>query len=304
VGVAGPEFLIALVYAVPLLFVWLMVRRPSNRSVAAFAKTYSVPLTSHNVEQLRRYIRWTRRWRLGGVVAFNIFAAAYVIVTEREPMHWAFPLVLGYSVGSLLAELFRPVDRPAQTSTATLSQRRIGDYVAPGFLIAVGVMFVTSLVPAAYLLLTNEQRPWTGRAGPPGVRPQDWYVIALVAVAAVMALLCRFGGRTLAQASVPADTPDRQAARHAIRSAAIMSVVGGTTMVIGVIGAKLASTATTINSFGAHSSTMSWLMTMCVSICGLGAFGGAMLTLTTIPRVALFSGALPSVPLAEPRAEV
>ena len=136
------------------------------------------------------------------------------------------------------------------------------------------------------------------------MRPQDWYVIALVAASAVMALVCRFGGRALAQASVPADTPDRQAARHAIRSAAIMSVVGGTTMVIGAIGAKLASTATTINSFGAHSSTMSWIITMCVSICGLGAFGGAMLTLTTIPRFALFSGALPSVPLPEPRVEV
>jgi hypothetical protein len=45
-------------------------------------------------------------------------------------------------------------------------------------------------------------------------------------------------------------------------------------------------------------------MSLCVSICGLGAFGGAMLTLTTIPRFALFTGNLPSVPLPEPRVEV
>lgn len=288
--------------AFAVLFVWLMVRRPSDHSVAAFAKSYAVSLTSRNVEQLRTYIQWSRRWRLSGVVAFAALVGVLDRTTESNSPQW-WLLAIGYSAGSLVGELLRPDDRPPDVSIATLTRRGVGDYVTMRFSAVVGAVFVASLVPAAYLLLTNPQRPWIERANPPGSRPQDWFVIALAALSCMISLTCWLAARSLAQAPAPADTPDRQAARHAIRSSAIISVIGGATMIIGSIGIKLCSAANTVNGYVDDSAVMSWLLALCTVACMVGTTWGAILTLTTIPRLAPFIGRLPTVPQPGPQAE-
>lgn len=293
---------IALLWVFPLLFVWLMWQRPSNRSVAAFAKTYAVPLTAHNVEQLRRYIQWTRRWRLGGVVAVNLIAIAIGIVTQRGGFGWV-PLVIGYSVGSLLGELFRPVERATDsTPIASLERRSVRDFMVPRFVDAASIVFAASMLPALFLLLDSPLRSWSDTVDPANVaieRPQDWFVLALVAVSIGVAGVAWLGGRTLAQAPIPADTPDRMAVRHAIRSAAIMSLIGGTVMVSGTVGAKLGSAATMLD--GDASDIVQWTNNLTTILCWLSAVWGGLLTLTTIPRVAPFSGRLPTVPKSSPR---
>jgi hypothetical protein len=294
--------LVAFLWVFPLLFVWLMWQRPSNRSVAAFAKAYAVPLTPHNVEQLRRYIQWTRRWRLGGAVAANLLALAVDVVTQRGGFGWV-PLIIGYSVGSLLGELFRPVDRATDTAPiASLERRSVRDFMVPRFVFAAAAVFVASMLPAVFLLLDNPLRSWVDTVDPANValqRPQDWFVLALVAVSIGAAGVAWLGGRTLAQAPIPADTPDRMAVRHAIRSAAIMSLIGGTVMVSGAVGAKLGSAATMLD--GDASKIIQWSMNLTTILCWLSAVWGGLLTLTTIPRVAPFAGPLPTVPESSPR---
>jgi hypothetical protein len=294
--------LVALLWVFPLLFVWLMWQRPSNRSVAAFAKTYSVPLTTHNVEQLRRYIQWTRRWRLGGVVAANLIAVAVDIVTQRGGFGWV-PLIIGYSIGSLLGELFRPVERTAgSTPAASLERRSVRDFLVPRFVDGAWVVFAASLLPALFLLLSNPRRSWVDTVDPTNVasqRPQDWFVLALVAVSIGTTGAAWLGARTLAQAPIPADTPDRMAVRHAIRSAAIMSLIGGTVMVSGAVGAKLGTAAMMLD--GDASKILQWTNNLPTILCGLSALGGGVLTLTTVPRIAPFAGPLPLVPDPNPR---
>jgi hypothetical protein len=294
--------LVALLWVFPLLFVWLMWQRPSNRSVAAFAKTYAVPLTPHNVEQLRRYIQWTRRWRLGGAVAANLLAIAVGIVTQRGGFGWV-PLIIGYSVGSLLGELFRPVDRATDTAPiASLERRSVRDFMVPRFVFAAAArvrgQHAAGGVPAA----RQSSAELVDTVDPANValqRPQDWFVLALVAVSIGAAGVAWLGGRTLAQAPIPADTPDRMAVRHAIRSAAIMSLIGGTVMVSGAVGAKLGSAATMLD--GDASKIVQWSMNLTTILCWLSAVWGGLLTLTTIPRVAPFAGPLPTVPESSPR---
>jgi hypothetical protein len=288
--------LVALMVVFPLLFVWLMWRRPSNRSVAAFAKTYAVPLTPDNVEQLRRYIQWTRRWRLAGVVAATLLAGAVSVVGQRGGLGWV-PLVVGYSAGSLLGELFRPVERAGSMSIASLERRRVRDFILLRFIAAAFLIFAVSLVPAVFLLLDNPQRAWVDRSDPidvAGYRPQDWFVIALLVVSIGAGTVAWIGARMLAQAPIPADTPGRVAARHAIRSAAIMALIGGTVMVSGTVGSKLGGAAMLLD--GDTSKLVQWTNNLATIICGLGSILGGLLTLTTIPRVAPFIGPLPAVP--------
>ena len=289
--------LLVALWGFPLLFVWLMWQRPSNRSVAAFARTYAVPLTPHNVEQLRRYIQWTRRWRLGGVVAANLIAGVLGMLTQHGGVGWV-PLIVGYSIGSLLGELFRPVERAAgATPAASLERRRVRDFLLPQFLYGAFVVFAAGLVPALFLLLDNPQRSWIDTVDPRDdapYRPQDWFVVGSIAVSIAAVAIAWIGARTLAQAPMPADTPDRMAVRHAIRTAAIMALVGGTVMVSGTIGANLGNAAVLLDDDA--SKIMEWTNNLAAILCALSAMLGGVMTLATIPRLAPFSGPLPTVP--------
>jgi hypothetical protein len=281
----------------PLLFVWLMWQRPSNRSVAAFAKTYAVPLTPDNAEQLRRYIMWTRRWRLAGVVAATALAVAVSMLTERGGFGWV-PLVVGFSAGSLLGELLRPAERSDNIApTASLERRRLRHFIAPHFVVWAVVVFVANLLTATYLLLDNPQRGWNGSVDPPNVaqqRPQDWFVLGLVAVSTVAVLMAWLGARALIQAPIPADTPDRLAVRVAIRTAALLALFGGTVMVSGSVGIKLGSAATMLD--GDETTLVQWANNLTAMLCFVSAWWGGIMTLSTIPRLAPFSGRLPVVP--------
>lgn len=287
--------------ALPLLFVWLMWQRPSNRSVAAFARTYAVPLTPHNVEQLRRYIQWTRRWRLGGAIAANLLAVAIGIVTNHGRFGWV-PLIIGYSIGSLLGELFRPLDRAVgSVPVASLERRGVGDFLMFRFLYAAWVVFAASLLPALFLLLDNPRRGWVDSVDPTNVvtyRPQDWFVVGSVVVSIGAAAVAAIGARTLAQAPMPADTPDRMAVRHAIRTAAIMALVGGTVMVSGTVGAKLGNASVLLD--GDASKIVQWTNNLATILCALSAMFGGVMTLATVPRIAPFAGQLPLVPDPNP----
>ncbi|HSL73675.1 MAG TPA: hypothetical protein VK853_04380 [Ilumatobacteraceae bacterium] len=286
--------------AVPALYLWLMVRRPTDRSVAAFATTYAVVLTPHNVDQVRRYIQWARRWRAGATVVLVVASSATAYAIERDPVVWWLPIVIGYAVGTLAGELLRPVERRADRASASLEPRRVRDFVVPHFLVAVGVVFVASLLPAIFLLLDNPQRSWSSTTDSTTnavSRPQDWFVVALALTSIGAAVVATAGARALARAPIPADTPDRLAVRHAIRSAAIMALIGASVMVSGAVGAKLAGSAVLLD--GDAPLVVRVTNGLGVGIGALGALWGAMLTLTTIPRLGLFSRHLPPVPAPE-----
>lgn len=284
---------------VPALYLWLMLRRPADRSVAAFARTYDVPLTPHNVDHVRRYVQWARRWRAGATVALVVGSSAIAYAVDRDPVVWWLPIVIGYAVGTLAAELLRPVERPV-TASASLAPRRVRDFVVPHFLVAVAVVFVAGLVPAVFLLLDNPQRAWNDGATASAneiSRPQDWFVVTLVLVSVAAAGAATMGARTLAQAPIPADTPDRLAVRHAMRSASIMAVIGASVMASGAVAAKLASAAAVLD--GGAPLPVQWLNGIVLGVGALGTGWGAMWTLTTIPRLAPFARPLPPVPAAE-----
>jgi hypothetical protein len=281
-----------------MAFAWLMLRRPSDRSVAAFADTYAVPLTPDNVDQLRRYIWWSRRWRAGGVAVAVIAVIVIATAWEGSVELSYVPFVVGYSAGSLLGELFRPAERRPTHVAASLDQRRLRDFVVTPFIVAVIAVVLASLIPAAYLLATNPQRSWIEPLPVADVaRPQDWFVWALTGAVLATAALCWFGCRALIRAPIPADTKDRMAVRHAIRTAAILSVIGGSTMAIGLAGSKLVGAA---NSLSRNDSTLvDWVVGLCMIPLTLGFWWGALLTLTAIPRLAPFSGRLPHLPPAK-----
>jgi len=283
--------------ALTVVVLLLLVQHPTDRSLAAFAKTYAVPLTPHNVDQLRRYIWWTRVWRVGGVAAAIATLTAITTIRDESFDLGYLPLVAGYSIGSLLGELMRPAERNPTHAAATLERRRVRDYVVTPFVVAAVASMIASLIPAIYLLASNPTRSWARpRADPTGARPQDWFVIALVGVVLAVAITCWLGCQAIVRAPVPADTSDRQAVRHAIRSVAIMSVLGGSSMAAGLVGGKLSQSASPLSS---DVAPLRWLLSGVSLLSAVAVLGGMMLTVTSVPRFAPFAGRLPPVPPSE-----
>lgn len=197
---------------------------------------------------MRRYIWWTRVWRVGGVVTAIAVLTAITIIRNES-----------VDLGSSLS--------------------------LPG---------TASLIPAIYLLVSNPARSWAEpKADPTGARPQDRFVIALVVVAVAVAITCWLSCRAIVRSPVPADTSHRQAVRHAIRSVAIMSVLGGSSMATGLVGSKLSQSVSALSS---DVAPLRWLLSSVTLLSGLAVVGGMLLTSSTVPRFAPFPGRLPPVP--------
>jgi len=246
-----------MLFAAFVVFVW---RRPSDRSVAVAAATLIT--------------RWGE---------------------TTSGIGW-LPFVVGYSVGSLAAELFRPVER--SRAVASLDSPRVRDFVVPHFIVAAAVAVVVSVVPAAFLLATNPKRSWAPdqSTNSIGTRPQDWFVLLLVSVVIAIAAGCWFACRILVRAPFPAETFDRMAVRYAIRSAAIRSVIGGSVMAVGTVGTKLAGAAFSVRLDDPISA---WVMGISALVSFVLASWGGLLTITVIPHVAPFAGRLPEVPMSD-----
>lgn len=246
-----------MLFAAFVVFVW---RRPSDRSVAVAAATLIT--------------RWGE---------------------TTSGIGW-LPFVVGYSVGSLAAELFRPVER--SRAVASLDSPRVRDFVVPHFIVAAAVAVVVSVVPAAFLLATNPKRSWAPdqSTNSIGTRPQDWFVLLLVSVVIAIAAGCWFACRLLVRAPFPAETFDRMAVRYAIRSAAIRSVIGGSVMAVGTVGTKLAGAAFSVRLDDPISA---WVMGISALVSFVLASWGGLLTITAIPHVAPFAGRLPEVPMSD-----
>ena len=64
------EVVVVLFWAVPLSFVWLMVRRPSDHSVAAFAKAYAVEISGWPRPRFLGAALW--RWASGETLLLRL----------------------------------------------------------------------------------------------------------------------------------------------------------------------------------------------------------------------------------------
>ncbi len=276
-----------------------LVRRPTDHSVAAFAKTYAVTLTPGNVDELRSYIWWTRCWRIGGaMVVLALMISVAAIMGDPVEFSW-YSLIAGYAMGALIGELVRRNPGHDGPALASMQRRTTVDFVNRSLISALVVVTGAAAFIGAWVLWHRRSSDgWFANAvwsGPRAEGPMTtWFVAALTATCVLVPAVAWFGIRRLVRAPIPAAQPDRQMVRHAIRTSAIMSVIGGATMAAAGIGLRLQSEASW--PAGGDHALLRLLVVVATFVCALSVMWGALLTLTAVPRFAPLAGRLPLVP--------
>lgn len=208
----------------------------SDRELQLFARLYEVPLTPTTSPLLRDFISQSRRHRLGGGFA----AFTLVMILNLSGHDFIDPLTsipIGYGIGAIIGELRRDPTVSGGSRQASLQRRKLGDYVRPWLSALVALEAVLALGLGAVGLASGDP---VSVFGPDRSAPFAVLVSGLlVAVVAAGALV----GHRVVQEPEPAGPDDQVAARHAIRSAALVSLYGVllmlTTSAVGIASATL-----------------------------------------------------------------
>lgn len=241
-------------------------RRPSDRVLALFSDVYDVPITAVNRRLVEHYVRWSRTGRLLGLLAG--LALSFVMPEERR---FLWPIV-GYGLGAVLAELMRP---SVPGSAAVLRRRRLTDYVGTEFvlLLALNTTLVT-LGLAVGVLARSGRLVSADTAG-------------LAAAAVAYLLLAVIVARRIIRAPQPIASREVDATEHAVRSSALIALVGLAYLAVGQLAVVV------------------WQLTMdgsarpvgaIVSLtAGLSSTAGLFITFRSLPRFAPFWRRLPDI---------
>jgi hypothetical protein len=260
-----------------VVFAMVMLGWPSERHLALFSDRYDVPVTDANRRILGFAVWWSRLWRvLGTLAAFGALALAG-IWTEVD-VHPLLTAGLGYGLGAAVGELVRP--RPQVSARrATLDRRGLTAYVRPWVVAVLGVVTATAFAATVSFLLVLRsadaaERRLVGTSGP-AVALLGTAAVVVAGVSVAFAVL-------LARRPQPVDVPEREAVQHAIRSASIVSLLGGALLLAGSAGSVAASGAALLD--GDLAEPVRWANNLVLWTGFGGALTGFFLGVRAIPR--------------------
>ena len=245
-------------------------RRPSDRVIALFSEVYAVPITPINRRLVEHYVRWSRTGRLLGLVGG--FGVSLVMPEDRQLL-WP---VVGYGLGAVLAELLRP---SVPGSSATLRRRRLTDYVGSEFVVVLGLNATLVCVGLVVGLLT--------RTGP----PVSTETLGLACASGAYLLLATVAARRIISAPQPVAGRDLDATEHAVRSSALIALVGLAYLAVGQLGVVVWQ-LTLDGSWRRLGAIVSVVV-------GLSATAGVFMTFRSLPRFAPFWRRLPQIAPAQ-----
>lgn len=261
-----------------VVFAMVMLGWPSERHLELFGERYEVPVTDANRRILGFAIWWSRLWRfLGTLVAFGTLALAGIWTDVG--VHPLLTAGLGYGLGAAMGELTRP--RPQVASPrATLTRRGITDYVRPWVCALLGAVTVAALASTVSFLVVLRDTDATERrlldtSGPA--------TALLGTVAIVVAGVSVMSALALARRPQPADALEREAAQHAIRSASMLSLLGGALLLVGTATVVAATGVVLID--GDLAEPVRWAHNLLLALGFGGAVTGFFLGVRAIPRV-------------------
>ena len=217
----------AIFWGVPLVYILFRgFRPPDQRFLDRWTRVYGIELSEANRPMIVTYLRRTKRIRTVGALAGLVTSVLVVFLTNGAQSNsffgnGLFLAVVGYLVGTVVAESVVPRPPRGHIRTASLVPRTLQDYL-PGY--AVRVLRAVPIVSAAlipiFLFVQGRTRTPNSNIGELGF-----------AVTSVVVLLMAVGikamQRNIVHRPQPALPPDLLHADDAIRSASVHALAGG-----------------------------------------------------------------------------
>ena len=229
-------FPIAIPFGVIVVLAVLHGFRLPDEYVIRWSKAHGIEITDENWPTIHRYLRRGRRIRTVGALAGYLTYSIWTMATPNNQIGWNWLTATfgGYLLGAAAAEVwaFRP--EPGARRAASLSPRRITDYVPRYSIvtlrlttIAIVLLAATwSIIPLGFI--------------PRGIRhphrPDLAIVLSWTVAAVVIWALVEATARRIVRRAQPITTPELVAADDAIRSTAMHGLIGaGLALVLGIL---------------------------------------------------------------------
>lgn len=217
----------ALFWGVPLSYVVFRgFRSPDQRFLDRWARVYGIELTGANQQMIVTYLRRTKRIRTVGALAGLGTSVLVVTITNGGQSNFLFGnglflAVVGYLLGTVVAEAVIPRPAGGTIRTASLVPRALNDYL-PGYAVAAlrGLPILSVALIPVFMIAH-------GRSAPPVSTISDLGFAVTSAVLLVMAIGIAVMQRMIVHRPQPVLAPDLLEADDAVRSASVHALAGG-----------------------------------------------------------------------------
>jgi hypothetical protein len=215
-----------LFWGVPFVYILFRgLRPPDQRFLERWTKAYGIGLTEANRPVIAAYLRRTRRIRTVGSLAGLVTSILVVTLTNGSQSNsflgnGLLLAVVGYLVGTVVAEAAIPRPPRAVIRTASLIPRTLPDYL-PGYAIAAmrGLPVLSvALIPVYVAVPSNAPVSNISKLG----------FAVTSAIVLAMAVGVEVMQRMIVRRPQPLLSPDLLEADDAIRSASVHALAGGT----------------------------------------------------------------------------
>lgn len=195
-----------------------------------WTKAHGIDVTEENRFVVERYLRRGRRIRTTGALAGYVGYTAYAVLVNgvREgSVSWVTVTFAGYLLGAAAAEIwtFRPTQGGVRT--ASLTPRKLSDYVPRYALIGIRALPV-ALVALAASWRFIPTRPRLGHSPLPTdlLRPGPWGIVAWASFAVVLWVIVETTARRIVRRPQPVTSESLVRTDDAIRSTAMHGLMG------------------------------------------------------------------------------
>ncbi len=199
----------------------------TNEDPAGWARTNAVELTPDTSAALSAYLRNRRGLRRIGAFAGLVLPTAVTAATGLDlKVSGVVWVLLGYLVGLLVAEITFARVPDAGPRVASLSTRRLTDYLPRTLVVAQVLVPTLNLVLALVAARIIDNRPAAPGLPLTGSTTQDFTAAAVIAgpVALLLAAGALLGQRALVRRPQPMVEPDLVALDDAMRSSSVRTV--------------------------------------------------------------------------------
>lgn len=248
---------IRVVFAVPLVLIAALVLSYGftlpDDFLPRWTKSHAITITDENRQVIRRYLLHGRRIRSVGALSGYLGYTAYQIYTNSDlPFGWLTATFGGYMLGAAAAEVWALRPQPGKVRTASLTPRKVTDYVPKFAVVALRA------VPVASVLLTASWPLIPKRTGGPvfeGVpnSPNFDSVIGWTVASVVLAILIEVTARRVVNRPQPIASEELVVVDDAIRSTSLHCLAGaGLALLLGGLARNLGELNQFVHLSGLH----------------------------------------------------